>query len=775
MTTAATCSTMKTLSFFWLSLATTATMTAAFQVPTISRTVGPTTTTPFTKLQMAETDSANLLSDMDALWQTYPYTAAALVCGFKASAADMVAQFQEFSSQNATTSTTTLETEDTNAVAPRVMESSCDDSMTESPPSSFSMWKEATDWKRNAAFIAYGSLYQGITQEYIYNHLYPIWFGSGTSLDIVLTKVAFTCLVVATTLTLPSLYASKALLEGFSLKQAAEQYVYDIKYQGLLQKFYILWGPVLTLTFAVIPEQWRVTFIALISFFWLIVLSQISSSSKDKNAGEQQQHLVLVGGGHAHAQVIKALNKASRPANLRVTLIDQQASASYSGMVPGCICQRYTHEETLLHLRPLAAWAGIDFVQDKVIDVDLERKVIHLANQNNKDDNEQKGSSSIAFDAISMDIGSTSRGLDDTPGAHQFTIPTRPISKLVERLEQSEKYMDSDAEPRIVVIGGGAAGVELSMSLNGRFQRKFPKAQVTLLDVGTELLGGESRRGREKLQEIMGAQGIQIVHQCRVDEVSDDRIFATIANEKHQIIPFTHCIWATGAGAHPLAMLLQAKGLDATKYGWISVNEYLQSTSHPWLFAAGDCCNIENLEKGSPPKAGVFAVRAGPVLIENLTAYLRQQQQPKHQQQQSDDPESDECLNMKPYVPQTDFLKLLVCGDGKALGLRFGQAFYGKWVMDLKDKIDTNFMDLFKEENLPDLRDGGEYDTSQYDANMATKTDLDPQEAAVLLSRTDDDVDYHVAWSVIRTMADDEQYRNQVLSFMEEGTAVPAS
>ena len=475
---------------------------------------------------------------------------------------------------------------------------------------------------------------------------------------------------------------------------------------------------------------------------------------------KEQQHLVLVGGGHAHAQVIKALNGASRPSNLRVTLIDKQSSASYSGMVPGCIYQRYAPEETLLHLKPLAEWAGIDFVHDRVIDIDLDQKVVHLANEFNNENDNHNSPSSIPFDCISIDIGSTSRGLDDTPGARQYTIPTPPISKLVERIERSEQDMIDSMElesndampPRVVVIGGGAAGVELSMSLNGRFKSKFANTQVTLLNTGTELLPDESKRGKAALKEIMADQEIQVVHKCQVEEVTEDRIFAQVNGKKH-VIPFTHCIWATGAGAHPLAFRLQTKGLDATKHGWIRVNEYLQSTSHPFVFAAGDCCSIEGLPKGSPPKAGVFAVRAGPVLIENLTNYLKDNQNNE---------------KMKKYVPQSDFMKLLVCGDGRALGLRFGQAFVGRWVMELKDTIDQNFMNLFKRENLPDLNEGEEYDTSQYDANMATRTDLDPEEAAALLSRTDDNVDYQQAWGAIRTMADDEDYRQQVLSFMTE-------
>jgi len=500
-------------------------------------------------------------------------------------------------------------------------------------------------------------------------------------------------------------------------------------------------------------------------------------SSREQQQQQQQQHLVLVGGGHAHAQVIKALNAASRPQNLKVTLIDQKASASYSGMVPGCIAEMYTHDDTLLHLTPLAEWADIEFISDQVVDIDLDEKKVYLSSHNNQeegkkgndddydedDDTNNNTNNPISFDCISLDIGSTSRGLDDTPGAREFTIPTRPINKLVERIAQSEQDMmeenkrnEETRPPRIVVIGAGVAGIELSLSLNGRFSSKFENTQVTLLDAGSELLGGESDIAKATLQNIFSEKGISVLHECKVQEITEDRILARV-NGKSTAIPYTHCIWATGAGAHSLAYRLQEKGLAATKHAYFSVNEYLQSTSHPFVFAAGDCCNIEGLPNGPPPKAGVFAVRAGPVLIENLTGYLR------------DSHSSTE--HMKKFVPQSDFLKLLVCGDGRALGLRFGQAFVGRWVMEMKDSIDQHFMNLFKPENLPDLSEGEKFDTSQYDDKLATKTNLNPEEGAALLSRADDDVDYKDAFAVIRTMADDDEYCEKTLSFMKAKTA----
>ena len=337
---------------------------------------------------------------------------------------------------------------------------------------------------------------------------------------------------------------------------------------------------------------------------------------------KENQHLVLIGGGHAHVQVIKAFNKASRPPNLKVTLIDVQKSASYSGMVPGCVSGIYQPEDTLLHLEPLAKWAGIEFVNDKVVDIDLENKQIFTKHN-------QQG---FSFDAISIDIGSTSRGLWETKGAKEFTEPTRPIADLVHRLEQATKELQSKtsstAPVDVVVIGGGAAGLELSMSIHGRWEPIVGKENicVTVLDSGSKLWPHESIANQQALQQVLQERNIQVRHDCLVKEVKPN----SVCLDDGVVIPFTHCVWATGAGAHNLAFHLRDhRGLAASNHGWIRVNQYLQSLSHPFVFAAGDCCTMEwstdnnNLNsyatKSSPPKAGVYAVRSGPILIENIS------------------------------------------------------------------------------------------------------------------------------------------------------------
>jgi NADH dehydrogenase FAD-containing subunit len=132
----------------------------------------------------------------------------------------------------------------------------------------------------------------------------------------------------------------------------------------------------------------------------------------------------------------------------------------------------------------------------------------------------------IPFDAVSVDIGSTSRGLLETKGAKKYCIATRPISNLVQRLDQATEELKKRPQPvHVVVIGGGAAGIELSMSIMGRWNRLLGKEniRVTVLDSNLQLLPNETPANQDALLQILSNRGIDICYDCVVEEVEKTR------------------------------------------------------------------------------------------------------------------------------------------------------------------------------------------------------------------------------------------------------------
>ena len=251
-------------------------------------------------------------------------------------------------------------------------------------------------------------------------------------------------------------------------------------------------------------------------------------------------------------------------------------------------------------------------------------------------------------------------------------------------------------------------------------------------------------------------------HGFVVESVSDGVLVAADGRSE----TFTLCVWATGAAAHGFARTLGAAGIPVTDRGWIRVKDTLQSVAHDAIFAAGDCAAVEGPD-GPPPKAGVYAVRAGPVLSRNLPAVL------------TGGP-------LETYAPQRDFLKLLMTGDGSAIGFRFGRVLRGPWVRGgvrerelradprhphrcqvwkLKDMIDRSFMDLFAPEALghPPKRGPWGAPPAQYDA-VDLPPRPEPEDAAALLERTDAGVDHQAAFAILKYMMADADYRAAVLA-----------
>lgn len=180
---------------------------------------------------------SSLFQTLDSLWTSHPYIAACVVCAVKACSADWIAQrgaSQKF------------------------------------------------DFRRNLSFLLYGALYQGMVQEFIYNTLYTQWFGAATTLRVVATKVLFDAFFHNALLCVPMAYVVKAVVFGRSVGQGIRNYVYDVRNQGLLYKYYAIWMPTNFIIYSYIPKQWRITFMATVSFFWMILLSTISSRKKSE-------------------------------------------------------------------------------------------------------------------------------------------------------------------------------------------------------------------------------------------------------------------------------------------------------------------------------------------------------------------------------------------------------------------------------------------------------------------------------------------------------------
>ena len=343
------------------------------------------------------------------------------------------------------------------------------------------------------------------------------------------------------------------------------------------------------------------------------------------------------------------------PLGARLTLIVDRTVAVYSGMVPGFVAGQYRRDELEIDVRPLALRAGARCIVAAATGIDPAARRIHLA-----------GRPPLAYDTASFDVGSTVAGLD-LPGVRERALPTRPIALFVERVEAALARVRERGAAHVVVVGAGAGGVELAFTLQARLARDGAReATVTLLEAGGRVLPGYPAAAAARIERRAAERGIRIRHGARVAEARD----GALALEGGETLACDALVWVTGA-----ASLGLFAGLPTDAHGFVRVGATLQVEGHDELFAVGDCASLIGFR--SLAKAGVYAVRQGPVLARNLMARVAR-------------------APLVVYWPQRDFLTLLNLGDGAAVASKWRVALEGRWAFRLKDWIDRRFMRRFQ-------------------------------------------------------------------------------
>lgn len=362
-------------------------------------------------------------------------------------------------------------------------------------------------------------------------------------------------------------------------------------------------------------------------------------------AHPQLRDLVLIGGGHSHALVLRMWGMNPLPGT-RLTLINPDPAAPYTGMLPGLIAGHYRREELMIDLVRLARFAGARLILDRATGIDRVARLIHLS-----------GRPPLPYDLAAIDVGITS-DLPSLPGAADHAVAAKPLGSYAEAWEAF--VTTSPARPRVTILGAGLGGIELALA---SAHRLGCEASITLLDRTADFLPALSLKARKILLVCLAEAGVSLRLGTEVTAISPTEI--TLASG--ETLPSDFTVTATGARPHPW---LADTGLD--HQGGFLLTDPTLRTSDPLIFASGDCAHLPDPR----PKAGVFAVRAAPILLHNLRATL------------SGKP-------LKAFRPQSDYLKLISLGQQSAIAEKWGLTASGPRFWRLKDRIDRRFMDRF--------------------------------------------------------------------------------
>lgn len=376
------------------------------------------------------------------------------------------------------------------------------------------------------------------------------------------------------------------------------------------------------------------------------------------------QDLVLIGGGHSHAIVLLLFGMKPMP-GVRITLITDTSHTPYSGMLPGHVAGFYSYDETHIDLRRLASFAGVQYILDRAIGLDLANNKVICANR-----------PPVMFDYLSIDIGSTP-SIIDVPGATEYAIAAKPVPQFLQAWNEVVAAVKNNPEKSLTlsIVGGGAGGVELALNMQSHLQQFYRNNRllnIHLFHSSDRLLPGHNQWVSKHLESILLKRGIKLHLQEKVSQVYGDRVIC----ESGLIVECDRLFWVTQASS---PNWLKSSGLITDANGFILVKDTLQSISHDRIFAAGDIATMQNYQR---PKAGVFAVRQGKPLFENLQSILLGKK-------------------LKPYIPQKYYLSLIGTGDKCAIASWSFLGFHSHLLWLWKDRIDRQFMNRFS--NLPKM------------------------------------------------------------------------
>jgi selenide,water dikinase len=370
------------------------------------------------------------------------------------------------------------------------------------------------------------------------------------------------------------------------------------------------------------------------------------------------KNVVLVGGGHAHALLLRrwAMNPV---AGVRITLINPGPNAPYTGMLPGFIAGHYDRDELDIDLIRLARFADARLILGIVSHINRDDKTVIVP-----------GRPPIPYDFCSLDVGINS-AMDELPGFAEHVVAAKPLGRFADAWTAFVRSCETGTEKtaRVAVIGGGVGGSELAMAMSHRLRSVGLTPEVTVIDRST-ILGGLAEKARIEIRKTMAANDITVRENTTVTEISPNQV-----HTEEETVEADFIVGA--AGARPYGWLSEL-GVE-THDGFVTIDDSLRSVTDPTIFAVGDCAHMGFAPR---PKAGVYAVRQAPVLTNNMQALLT-------------------GGKLKTFDPQVDYLKLISLGEKSAAADRFKQFVQGKQMWRLKNKIDQDFMAKFGD--LPEM------------------------------------------------------------------------
>lgn len=324
--------------------------------------------------------------------------------------------------------------------------------------------------------------------------------------------------------------------------------------------------------------------------------------------------IVIVGGGAGGLELACKLGRKLGPA--KVSLVDSRLYHIWKPSLHEVAAGTLDIHQEGLSYPMLAHDNGFTFIFGPMTGLDAANKCIGIGAVRSASDNEEVlPERRLSYGALVMAIGSTSNYFG-VPGAREHTISLNAtedaerfrlrLLRLMLHVEQ-QREEGRDAGLDVVIIGGGATGVELAAELREAssayaaygFSRLDGRrdVRITILEGAPRILAPLPEKVSGAALDLLEQRGVKVVCDCRVTAIDRDKV----TDNKGNVYPADLCVWAAGIRAPEL---LGTLGLPTAKGGQLEVDAQLRVRGAQDIWALGDCAAcVDGLGQTVPPRA----------------------------------------------------------------------------------------------------------------------------------------------------------------------------
>lgn len=349
----------------------------------------------------------------------------------------------------------------------------------------------------------------------------------------------------------------------------------------------------------------------------------------------KKTQIVVIGGGAGGLGLVRKLGARLGREKYDVILVDRNRSHIWKPLLHEVAAGSLDANLDEVGYGGHGSRWGYRFFYGTFEGLDRERKIIKTSPLLDENGDEIIGVHEIRYDYLVLAVGGVSNDfgitgvkenamfLEHRDQADQFR------SKLLNacfRVSHALDNGDKSACVDLVIVGGGATGVELSAELYNAAKalRNYglevfdeSRMNVTLIEAGERILPALPEKLATAAAEELTALGVKILTSTMVSEVQKDFV-GTKDGEK---IKAGLTLWA--AGVKGPDYMTELNGLETDRLNRLVVNEFLQTTEDERVFAIGDCASFipEGSDRPLPPRAQ-SAQQMATTVFENIIALI---------------------------------------------------------------------------------------------------------------------------------------------------------